>query len=105
MTNTWIDISLQEVLARVGGSHSLVLFTAPRGAEAAASQVHSFFAKMGCKSEQRKKGMEKCLFVGATIGKRWRPVLILQVSSPKSMRAHAAPEGLDARLEIQGACQ
>lgn len=36
---------------------------------AAASQVHSLFAKMGCKSEQRKKGLEKWLFVGVTIGK------------------------------------
>lgn len=36
---------------------------------AAASQVHGLFAKTGCKSEQRKKELEKCLFVGATIGK------------------------------------
>lgn len=74
MTNTWIDIYLQEMLARDGGSHSLVLFTAPLRSEASAtmeqtaSQVHGLYAKMGCKSEWRKKELEQCLFVEATIG-------------------------------------
>lgn len=36
VTNTWIDICLQEMLARVGGSHWLVLFTAPQGSWSAA---------------------------------------------------------------------
>lgn len=37
VTNTWIDIYLQEMLAGAGGSHWLVLFTAPHGALAAAT--------------------------------------------------------------------
>lgn len=63
VTNTEIDISLQETLARDRGSHSLVLFTAPTRPQASATieqtalQVHGLCAKMGCKSEQRKKGL------------------------------------------------
>lgn len=75
MTNTWIHIYLQEMLARDGGSHSLLLFTAPPRSEASAaaeqtaSQVQGLYAKTGCKSERRKKGLEQRLFVEATIGK------------------------------------
>lgn len=75
MTNTSIDIYLQEMLARDGGSHLLVLFTAPWRSQASAmteqtaSQVHGLHAKMGCKSEQRKKRLEKRLFGEETIGK------------------------------------
>lgn len=36
---------------------------------AAASQVHGLFAKMGCKSEWRKKGLEQCWFVEMAIAK------------------------------------
>lgn len=75
MTNTWIDIHLQEMLARDGGSHSLVVFTAPVRSQASAtmeqtaSQVHGLHAKMGCKLEWRKKGLEQRLFVEVAIGK------------------------------------
>lgn len=74
-TNTRIDIYLQEMLARDGGSHSLVLFTAPPRSQASvtmeqtAPQVRGLYAKTGCKSERRKKGLEQRLFVEAAIGK------------------------------------
>lgn len=40
-----------------------------RGRAAAASQVLSLSAKTGCKSQQRKRGLEKCSSAGATTGK------------------------------------
>lgn len=72
---------------------------------AAASQVHGLLAKMGCKSEQRKKELEKRLFCRSDHWKGMLTMLILQISSPKPVRAHTAPEGSGPRSEIQGACQ
>lgn len=68
MTNTWIDIYLQEMLARDGGSHLFVLFTAPWRPQApammeqTASQVHSLHAKWVVNQNRGRKGWKNaCL--------------------------------------------